>query len=435
VGKSIFFDCIVKSLKGRNKAVLLATHQVQYLQYADRILVLNNEGSQTFFGTHDELREQSHNFAYLGLHNVSSRRHADLDETDVETETADIPLEPVDEDGGEVVSGILPVHQSPALSSTASAKVQLQGVQVEKSKVGRVSYELWTNYIINGGVGRGIYALLCALLSQGSLMMADYWLKCGFNLYSLWTRHKLTIYVSFSGWAVQEFGDQSNVRYVWLYAILTVLCILFAGLRAVSWFDFTINASRKLHELALWALFHTDMGFFVANPTGRVLNRFSRDQNLVDENLPYTIYDCFENGFLFLLASLCLVCVSVPWLVILVPFVLYAFNVVRVKYTVCAREVRRIESTLRSPIYSDFSATLEGLVTLRAFKLRQRATKAFLGELDCDSRAYFGFLMIARWLSCRLDFIGLWLIFGLCCLGAALRHTIDVVGGRVTDLV
>jgi ABC-type multidrug transport system fused ATPase/permease subunit len=208
---------------------------------------------------------------------------------------------------------------------------------------------------------------------------------------------------------------------------LTALSIVFSILRATTWYDFTVSASRRLHEHALWALFHTDMTFFVANPTGRVLNRFAKDTDQVDQQLPYVIYDFLENGLMFLLASLCLVCVSIPWLVIMVPFVLYMLNEVRLRYTVCSREIRRLESTLRSPIYSDFSATLDGLVTLRAYKLRQRATKAFLVELDQDSRAWFNFLMVARWLSFRLDFICLMLILGLCCLGSGLRHTIDVV--------
>ena len=60
--------------------------------------------------------------------------------------------------------------------------------------------------------------------------------------------------------------------------------------RSSYWFRFTLKASSKLHSAALWAVIQSPMTFFVANPTGRILNRFSRDQNLVDEMLATTSF-------------------------------------------------------------------------------------------------------------------------------------------------
>jgi ABC-type multidrug transport system ATPase subunit len=56
VGKTLFFDCICRTLKDNGKAVVLATHQLQYLPYADKILSLSSDGRQTFYGTYEELQ-------------------------------------------------------------------------------------------------------------------------------------------------------------------------------------------------------------------------------------------------------------------------------------------------------------------------------------------------------------------------------------------
>lgn len=45
VGEALFFDCIVSRLKERKKGIVLVTHQLQYLEFADKILLLDKNGS------------------------------------------------------------------------------------------------------------------------------------------------------------------------------------------------------------------------------------------------------------------------------------------------------------------------------------------------------------------------------------------------------
>jgi ABC-type proline/glycine betaine transport system ATPase subunit len=222
VGKAIFFDCIMKTLKHRKKAVVLATHQVQYLQFADKVLVLDSEGRQAFFGSYEQLREQREQFSYIGITAASSSTRdleaislsetaaAEADEADEEAEdkaaadkaaaskAAEDAKNAEDKDDEEdmdsvgdtqpevirkavnsAVSTRKPFNNSVSMRVVAAqVKKQLQGVQAEKSQVGKVSSKLWVSYIINGGIGRAAIAFFCAIMSQGSLMMADYWLKC-----------------------------------------------------------------------------------------------------------------------------------------------------------------------------------------------------------------------------------------------------------------
>lgn len=64
VSKALFFDCIIAALRNRGKGVVLATHQLQYLQYADRVVVLDKTGTQVFYGSYEEM--QSRSFELLG---------------------------------------------------------------------------------------------------------------------------------------------------------------------------------------------------------------------------------------------------------------------------------------------------------------------------------------------------------------------------------
>ena len=90
------------------------------------------------------------------------------------------------------------------------------------------------------------------------------------------------------------------------------------------------------------------------------------------------------------------------------------------------REIKRWEAVTRSPIYSDFSATLEGLITLRAYKLQAPVTNLFLHQIDINSRAWFSFLMSSRWLGFRLDMESAAILAFVSLFAVWLRNQIDV---------
>jgi energy-coupling factor transporter ATP-binding protein EcfA2 len=65
VGSLLFFECIVSALRGRGKGVVLVTHQLQYMQHADKILALDKDGRQIFYGTYPELQSREDVFSIL----------------------------------------------------------------------------------------------------------------------------------------------------------------------------------------------------------------------------------------------------------------------------------------------------------------------------------------------------------------------------------
>lgn len=173
-------------------------------------------------------------------------------------------------------------------------------------------------------------------------------------------------------------------------------------------------------------MLHAPLSFFHANPTGRILNRFTRDLGQVDELLPQTIFDCLAI-FAFCIGTLVLICVVIPYLLLLMPPILAMFIYVRTRYVKSSRELKRLEAVSRSPIYADFSATLDGLSTLKAYGLRRVCTESFHRQIDRNSRVWYAFLMVSRWLGFRLDMESALVLVVVVFVAISLRTSIDVV--------
>jgi len=405
VGKALFHDCIINAMKSNSKGILLATHQLQYLKHADRIIVLNETGLQTFYGSYNELISRASEFKYL-----------DLDH-EVNTLTESNSMSNLNIKASSIYNKDLRFNYQKSIRNidqNVSVKIDFDKlnkqesqriiIQAEDRIEGQMSLDLFYKYMKSGGLFNGIFALALAVVSQALLMITEYWLR--------W-------------WASDTFGSQRSSQYVYILAILTALCIWMGFYRSSTWFSFTLRASSRLHEKCLWAVIYSPLQFFIANPTGRILNRFSRDTNQADELLPFTLFD-FIQCSLLCLSAVILICVSIPWLILMLPLLLYCFYIARLKYISSAREIKRIDAVTRSPIYADFSATLEGLVTLRAYNLRESFTNIFQKEVDENGRAYFSFMLVSRWLGFRLDGLCSILLISVSILCVVLRHTVDV---------
>lgn len=398
VGSKIFHSCILGHLKGAGtKAVILTTHQLQYLPFADKIIVLDNGGHQVFYGNYDELMKRESEFSFLELQTrltglSPSSSHLDLankktekmsDSTNQKVDVPDANANASEGKGTKKVEEVVPElkYDKDWKAKREASKENVNIIITEDRVEGTISSKVVLEYIKNGGALLGSYVCLLALTSQVLVMITDYWVK-------FWCTNTY-------------FSDQSDVRNVWIFGILTSACLVMGIWRANVFFQFTLKASCSLHLNCLWSVLHLPSSFFIANPTGRILNRFSKDQNLADEALPVTLFDYAENCTLFCLAAAVLACIAIPWLCLIMAPLLYVFQQFREKYIRSSREIKRLESVSRSPIYSDFSSTLEGLVTLKAYKLEARVDRSFQRVINENTKCWFNFLMVSRWLGFR----------------------------------
>ena len=185
-----------------------------------------------------------------------------------------------------------------------------------------------------------------------------------------------------------------------------------------------LRGSTYLHNGMLKAMLYTSLRFFGSNPSGRILNRASKDQQVLDQSLPLALIDSMQY-LLMIIGSIIIIGRANPWVLLilipLVPSVLW----LRRFYMRSSRQLKRLESVTRSPIYSLFSSSFAGLTSIRAFNVSGDFLNMFMERIDTNSRAYFILSASAYWFGSRLDVIVSFLTFFTALLAVVFRHQIE----------
>uniref|UniRef100_A0A671US37 Multidrug resistance-associated protein 4 n=1 Tax=Sparus aurata TaxID=8175 RepID=A0A671US37_SPAAU len=185
---------------------------------------------------------------------------------------------------------------------------------------------------------------------------------------------------------------------------LTAAAVAFGFARSLVIIHSLVRAAQNLHNSMFNAVIRTPVRFFDVNPIGRVLNRFSKDIGLMDSTLPITFVD-FYQLFLQNIGVVAVAASVIPLILVPVVPLVFIFLYLRRFYLHTSRDVKRLESTTRSPVFSHLSSSLQGLWTIRALRAEERLKKAFDAHQDLHSEAWFLFLMTSRWFALRLDSI------------------------------
>uniref|UniRef100_A0AAX7T614 ATP-binding cassette, sub-family C (CFTR/MRP), member 3 n=1 Tax=Astatotilapia calliptera TaxID=8154 RepID=A0AAX7T614_ASTCA len=166
-----------------------------------------------------------------------------------------------------------------------------------------------------------------------------------------------------------------------------------------------IGAAKKLHFNLLTNKFHTPQSFFDTTPIGRIINRFSKDIYVIDEALPSTVL-MFLGTFFVSLSTILVIVSSTPiFAVVIVPLaVIYVF--VQRFYVATSRQLKRLESVSRSPIYSHFSETITGCSVIRAYGRHSAFVLMSDIKVDENQKSYYPGIVSNRWLGVRIEFIG-----------------------------
>uniref|UniRef100_A0A7S2H7W8 ATP-dependent transporter ycf16 n=1 Tax=Octactis speculum TaxID=3111310 RepID=A0A7S2H7W8_9STRA len=165
------------------------------------------------------------------------------------------------------------------------------------------------------------------------------------------------------------------------------------------------RACKVFHENLVKGVLSARMEFFDTTPLGRILNRFSKDTYTIDEQLPMTMYSWVSCLVTVVVAVVTIAYVTPLFLVACLPMGLVYYRIM-VYYVPTARELKRLDSVSRSPIFSHFGESLDGASTIRAFRAEMMFEKINLTSLERNIRAYYAYIASNRWLACRLEAIG-----------------------------
>ncbi|GBG31208.1 ABC transporter, putative [Hondaea fermentalgiana] len=392
VARRLFQDCIIGLLADRTR--VLVTNQLNVLPSCDKIVVLDSAedsaGHIVEQGRYSALVSSGLNFAKLmneynggagddeNSDHVRARTNSDRTNEEEDDTNDDGVMDPMERalssmNGGENHEG---------LQDNKGGEL----MQEEERNAGAVSFAQYRNYIRAGG-GLCLFALLILGSLLGQLM------NVGNSLWvSIWSEDT-------------SYENRSLTFYLVGYAVVAFLLAIFSYIRSILVFYLALRASRQLHKDLLSSIMHAPMQFFDTTPIGRVLNRFSKDLYLADSQLPMSISFFLMMTF-SVLASLATVGASTPLFFAAIPFLLIIYLAVMQRYRPVARDMKRLESISRSPMYAHFSETLGGLSTIRAFNFAARFVHENETKVDHNLKFWYTLKSCERWLSVRLEMLG-----------------------------
>ncbi len=176
-------------------------------------------------------------------------------------------------------------------------------------------------------------------------------------------------------WTDNELGNATEVKwrniYLGVYGALgfgqALSTMVLSIVLAVS----TLNASRQMHKNMLTTVMQSPMSFFDTTPLGRIVNRFAKDVDVCDNTLPNNLRQ-WLNTLASFLGTVILIIAKLPYFALVIVPVAVVFFFVQSVYVNTSRQLKRLESISRSPIYSHFGETITGASTIRAFGLQRK---------------------------------------------------------------
>ncbi|XP_028766439.1 ABC transporter C family member 13 isoform X2 [Neltuma alba] len=259
-------------------------------------------------------------------------------------------------------------------------------IEAESRKEGKVEPGVYKNYAMYTGWFITVVICLSAVLMQASRNGNDLWL---------------------SFWVDTTHSSQTRYSLPFYLAILGLFCIInsfFTLVRAFSFAFGGLQAAIKVHNKMLGNLINAPVQFFDQTPGGRILNRFSSDLYTIDDSLPFIMNILLANFVGLLGIAVVLSYVQVFFLILLLPF-WFIYSRLQFFYRSTSRELRRLDSVSRSPIYTSFTETLDGSSTIRAFKLEDLFFSKFTEHVTLYQKTSFTEIAASLWLSLRLQLL------------------------------
>ena len=389
VGKKVFNKLILGQLK--SKLVILVTHDLSLLQCADHILHIE-DGEIVSSGSYDFLMKNNNQFQDLLVDIEQNRK----DDTNVKEEES-IVVKTTTADATNIDTNDVLIETKAENTNKSTDEERKAGSKMIKAEVrakGSVSFKTVFAYFgsffprMSSGMTIALILFFMAL-AKGLTLATSWWL-------SWWVT---SVELSISGYVDHAF-------FIGIYGLFTFGVLILILISSIFTATGAISAATRLHDNMLSALLSAPMYWFETTPTGRTLSRCSKDVDEADTLLRQA-FTSMLNCMVESLSILVLVTILTGgWLIMgLIP-VTFLYYHAMIYYRKTSRELKRLESVSRSPIFSHFSETLNGLSSVRTFQIENVFEQKILQRVDTNHRAFFLINAANRWLSIRLELIG-----------------------------
>ncbi|XP_071499116.1 ATP-binding cassette sub-family C member 8-like [Diadema antillarum] len=375
VGRHLFEAGIMGILKRQERTVILVTHQLRYLARADKVIVMK-EGRIFWEGTPDKLEKVGPSFTL----DWQGGDFGTDDDDEGEPETSG---ENIRERGRSSKMQVMEIS-----SLVDSEKGRL--ITREDQEKGSVSYRIYWYYLRAVSKLATLVLFAALLITSGLEIATNFWL-------AEWSD------ASTGANFTQETHD--NDYFISVYAAFSGMHLFFNVLCIVSISVGIYHAAKSVHMDMLDNVASAPMRFFDTTPAGRILNRFSNDTQLIDKALLISIRTVIFLGANVISSLVVVVAVS-PYFILFVIPVAIVFVLLIVYYISTSRELQRCMSVTRSPVFAHFSETLDGLSTIRAFRMEKDFFQTVLDRILINNKTSVYMVAAQRWIIVRLDFLG-----------------------------
>ncbi|CAF1620969.1 unnamed protein product, partial [Adineta ricciae] len=372
VAQKIFKECISNEGIIKNKTRILVTHQIQFLNEFDYCVLLNN----------GQIEKQGSPKDLLSIDHVAKSYENQQFHGDEKKSRVDSYVD-------------------------SSSKQQIDKTSIMKDEisiVGNVNIKIWAKLFTSAyGIIGLLLLIFLMFLGEAAYDATNKWLSI---------------------WSSKTPHEQREHHYAYVYFGLVMSTWLISLIRADYFFNLILHGASALHNRMFKGVLYTSLRFYESNPVGRVLNRFSKDQQTLDELLPITFYDTLQ-ALIMVLGSIVMIGIVNRWVLLILIPIIPTFFWLRKYYLRISRSLKRLESVTRSPIYALFSSTLNGLMTIRAFHNEEQFLNLFVNKINAHTRAFFLFQCTGRWFGIRLDLMTCCLTFLTAILSIVLRKQME----------
>lgn len=376
VAQHLMEKCIAGAPDGSKRPILrdrtriLVTHQIHYAHLADFVAVIE-DGKLKAFGTPKDLQSK-------GIGDLSKYVNAELCGTDAP------PSEQVLERGTTpVLTREISEETKESSGKEKKKEKPKQLMQEEDRETGGVSMKVWSTYVIVLGASMVSMLFIAYVIGNGLQVAGTFCL-------ATWS------------------GDPGSTNQMWYLGIYTAVMLSSGAsvfVRQIIGLIASVRASRKLHKDAIHALFKSPMSFFDTTPTGRIINRLSSDLQKVDLVLQGNMQFFLMAGF-NLIFGIIAVFYQAPWAVLVVIPMPFAYYHIQKCYRASSRELQRIESISKTPIFQEFDEALQGVSTIRSWRAINRFGRGSEEKMQRNLRVTYLLSGTSFWLSIRLGIIG-----------------------------
>ncbi|CDO68600.1 hypothetical protein BN946_scf184996.g31 [Trametes cinnabarina] len=401
-----------------NRTVVLVTHHVELVLPGAHYVVRMLDGRIDTQGTVQDLRARGVLEDIARVEEVEAHKEEQAVEASKEVDDVDADADAVGEANG----------------AAKAKKKPRKLIEEEHRETGSVKWRIYKTYLKASSYWTWVILTILIILTQVLGIGEKIWIKIWGDAYGDPSGGPTQFAYSYSGFIGQQHVLDDSLSsfhhmphhaaapiqhskihfpparehpyfYIGIYSAIALSTGLVNTVGVITQYTGALRASRILFERLLRTVVRATMRWHDVTPQGRMLNRFSKDVETVDTSLAGTLQSVNQSLALFAV-SMITVIVVFPLFIFPAVILGYFYRRAAIAYLNTGRDIRRMESNTRSPIFANFSELLEGIVTVRAFGAEQRFLDDLYKKVDLTTKMWYSFWMTNRWLLLTFDVYG-----------------------------